>query len=125
MSEAGIRAITSSTPAAAARNGLKLNQDGIRRSAFELLAFPDIDIARLATIWPEIGSIPRKIAEQVHTDAQYAVFLARQQADIEATRRDEALELPADLDYGTVTPAALTRLLGFVRRTPRVARDAA
>ncbi len=141
------------TPAAAARHGLKLNQDGIRRSAFELLAFPDIDIARLATIWPEIGSIPRKIAEQVQTDAQYAVFLARQQADIEATRRDEALELPADLDYGTVgglsneakqkleavrpanlgqagridgvTPAALTRLLGFVRRTPRVARDAA
>jgi tRNA uridine 5-carboxymethylaminomethyl modification enzyme len=141
------------TPAAAARYGLKLNQDGIRRTAFDLLAFPGIDMARLAGIWPELGSIPASIAEQVTTDAQYAVFLDRQRADIAATRRDEALELPPDLDYGRVgglstevrlkleavrpanlgqagridgiTPAALTRLLGFVRRRPASGRDAA
>ena len=87
------------TPPEAARHGLALNQDGIRRSAFELLAFPGVTIGRLSAIWPELAEIPQRIAGQVEIDAQYAVYLKRQQADIEAMRRDEALELPTDLDY--------------------------
>ena len=142
------------TPAEAARHDLNVNQDGIRRSAFELLAYPGIDIARLSAIWPELGSIPAPIAEQVQTDAQYAVYLKRQQADVDAMRRDEALALPADLDYAAIaglstevrqklsdvrpaslgqagridgiTPAALTRLLSYVKRKPDpLGRDAA
>ena len=63
------------TPTAAARHGLDVNQDGVRRTAFELLAYPQIDLAKLATIWPEVGAIPSAVAEQVRTDAQYAVYL--------------------------------------------------
>jgi tRNA uridine 5-carboxymethylaminomethyl modification enzyme len=141
------------TPAEAARHGLAINQDGIRRTAFELLAFPRIDVVRLTAIWPELDGIPPRIAEQIEVDAQYAVYLERQQADIEAMRRDEAMELPPDLDYATIaglstevrqklaavrpanlgqagridgiTPAALTRLLSHVRRKPEPAGHAA
>lgn len=134
------------TPTEAARHDLAVNQDGVRRSAFDLLAYPQVTFDRLAAIWPELGAIAPSIAEQIRTDAQYAVYLKRQQADVDAMRRDEAMELPSDLDYEAiaglstevrqklsavrpanlgqagridgVTPAALTRLLSHVKRRP-------
>ncbi|MEP9350177.1 tRNA uridine-5-carboxymethylaminomethyl(34) synthesis enzyme MnmG [Xanthobacter sp. KR7-225] len=87
------------TPTEGARHGLTVNQDGQRRSAFDLLAYPDIDMARLAAIWPELAALPADIAAQVEIDAKYAVYLERQAADIAVLRRDEALALPQDLSY--------------------------
>lgn len=87
------------TPTEAVRNGLKLNQDGIRRTAFDLLAYPDVDLARLAAIWPELGTLAPTIAEQVEIDAKYAVYLDRQQADVDALRRDESIRIPNEFDY--------------------------
>jgi tRNA uridine 5-carboxymethylaminomethyl modification enzyme len=90
------------TSAAAARQGLAINQDGRRRSAYELLSFQEIDIQKLQLIWPELGSIDKKTAERIEIDARYAVYLDRQNADIDAFRRDEQLALPASLDYGEI-----------------------
>ena len=132
------------TPPALRRHGIAVNEDGIARSAAELLAYPDIALPRLATVWPELGGIAPVIAEQLEIDARYAGYIERQSADILAFRRDEALHLPADLDYDSigslsseirdklsatrpatlgaasrisgVTPAALVALLKFVRR---------
>ena len=87
------------TPNAAARHGLKVNLDGMRRSAFDLLALPDVSIGSLAAIWPELGGIAPKIAAQIEIDAKYAVYLDRQTKDIEAFRRDEALAIPDHVDY--------------------------
>ena len=78
---------------------MALNRDGQRRSAFDLLAYPDIDMARLAIIWPELKALPQAIAEQVEIDAKYAVYLERQAADIQTLRKDEALALPEELSY--------------------------
>jgi tRNA uridine 5-carboxymethylaminomethyl modification enzyme len=91
------------SPTEGARHGLRLNRDGIRRSAFELLAFPEIDAAALRSIWPELDSIDAKTMEQIEIDAKYAVYLDRQAADIAAFRRDESLTIPADLDYQKLT----------------------
>lgn len=91
------------TPNEAVRHGLKLNQDGIRRSAFDLLAYPDIDLARLAAVWPELGGLAPAVAEQVEIDAKYAVYLDRQQADVEALKRDESIRIPNDFDYGRLS----------------------
>jgi tRNA uridine 5-carboxymethylaminomethyl modification enzyme len=132
------------SPAAAAKHGIAVNQDGVVRSAQDLLALPGVDVARLAAIWPDLTLISLQIVEQLQIDALYAGYLRRQQADIEAYRRDEALTLPDDLDYGAmgslsaeirqiftahrpatlghagrlagVTPAALVTLLRHVRR---------
>lgn len=90
------------TPNEGERHGLSVNKDGQRRSAFDLLAYPDIDMARLAAIWPELSALPPAVAEQVEIDAKYAVYLERQQADIHMLRRDEALALPDDLAYGAL-----------------------
>ena len=134
------------TPSALARRGIAVNADGVPRSAADLLAHPDIDIARLATVWPELGGIAPAIAEQLEIDARYAGYLERQARDIAAFRRDEALLLPASLDYAAVgslsaeirgklaaarpttlgaaarisgvTPAALVALLQYVKRRP-------
>ena len=99
------RAFTGSvsiTPNEAARHGLWLNQDGQRRTAFDLLSYPGIDAARLAPIWPELNRFTPAIIEQVETDAKYSVYLHRQAADVASYRRDEALKLPDDLDYAAV-----------------------
>ncbi|WP_119460751.1 tRNA uridine-5-carboxymethylaminomethyl(34) synthesis enzyme MnmG [Rhodospirillaceae bacterium SYSU D60014] len=134
------------TPPELQRYGLKVSQDGVRRTAAELLAYPDVDLKSLSLLWPELGELRADVAEQLEIDARYAGYLKRQEADILSFRRDEALRLPVDLDYATigglsaevrlklstarpaslgaaarlpgVTPAALTALLRHVRRRP-------
>jgi tRNA uridine 5-carboxymethylaminomethyl modification enzyme len=132
------------TPTEGAKHGLALNRDGQRRTAFELLSFPSIGIADVARIWPRFDMFHVKHLAQIEIDAKYDVYLSRQAADIAAFRRDENLELPDDVDYGVVkglsnearaklaairprtlgqagridglTPAALTLLVGHIRR---------
>jgi tRNA uridine 5-carboxymethylaminomethyl modification enzyme len=138
-----IRAL-SLTPTEARRHGLAVNQDGVRRDGMDLLRYPAIDLAALARIWPELAEWPEAVAEQIETEAKYAGYLDRQEADIRAFRRDEGLALPAELDFDAigslsneirlilkrsrpptlgaaarlpgVTPAALVALLKHVRR---------
>ncbi len=138
---------TTITPNEAAKHGLKINQDGRRRSVSELLALPEVDLAALAAIWPELARLPVPVAEQLAFDALYAGYLHRQEADIIAFKKDESLALPADLDYAAitglsnevrsklidarpatlgqagriegVTPAALALLLAWVKKSSR------
>ncbi len=91
------------TPTEAARHDLKVNLDGIRRSAFDLLSRPAISFADLTSVWPELKSIPSGIADRIETDAKYAVYLDRQGADIAAYKRDEALVLPDHLDFNGIS----------------------
>jgi tRNA uridine 5-carboxymethylaminomethyl modification enzyme len=134
------------TPNEAARYGLSLNRDGHRRSAFELLAYPEIGWGEVTGIWPELSVIDPAIATHLEIDAKYDVYLKRQTADVDAFRRDEGLVL-ADVDYADVpglsnearskleaarprtvgqagrldglTPAALGILAAYLRREAR------
>jgi tRNA uridine 5-carboxymethylaminomethyl modification enzyme len=134
------------TPNEAARVGLALNKDGHRRSAFELLAFPEIGWMEISAIWPKLSAIDPSIAVHLEIDAKYDVYLKRQVADVEAFRRDEGLIL-GDIDYRVVpglsnearskleaarprtvgqagrldgmTPAALGILAAYLRREAR------
>jgi tRNA uridine 5-carboxymethylaminomethyl modification enzyme len=87
------------TPNEAAEKGLHIRADGVRRNMLELLAYPSIDWNDLAAVWPQMQDWPADIRFQIETDARYAGYLDRQQADIDAFRRDEALTLPVDIDY--------------------------
>ena len=145
LSEARARAAgLKLSPSALARLGVGINQDGVLRSALDLLAYPEISWTKLVGLWPELAPVSGQIAEQLTIDARYAGYLARQREDIVAYRRDEALSLPGDLDYAAigslssearqkleahrpatlgqaarisgVTPAALVALLKHVRR---------
>jgi tRNA uridine 5-carboxymethylaminomethyl modification enzyme len=87
------------TPNEAAKMGLSINRDGRKRSAFDLLSYPDIDVPRLAEIWPEIGALDAAIASQLAIDARYAVYVSRQEMDVAAFRKDEAISIPADFAY--------------------------
>jgi tRNA uridine 5-carboxymethylaminomethyl modification enzyme len=90
------------TPSQAARKGVRMNQDGVRRSAFDVLAQADGGWPAVLALWPELASVNPRIAAQVEVEARYATYLDRQEADIEAFRRDEAIALPADLDFGAI-----------------------
>lgn len=132
------------TPNEAITHGLKIKQDGVRRSAFTLLGFNTIDFERLRDIWPiELSGVSEKIALQVEIDAMYQGYLDRQRQDVEAFRKDEALVIPEEIDFDSipglsnemrekfktarpatlgaaariagVTPAALTLLLGHIK----------
>ena len=137
----------SASPNRIGEAGIQVNLDGVRRGARELLAYPGVDMTRLAVLWPRLAHIPPDIAGQLEIEALYRGYIRRQDADIRAFRRDEALALPADLDFDAipglsaearlklsrarpatigaaarisgVTPAALTILLGQVRRDCR------
>ena len=131
------------TPDQAAKHGVVLNRDGQRRTAAFLLGADLATPAQLCALWPEIAAIPAMVLDQVAIEERYGAYLTRQSADIAAFQRDENLLLPTDLDYAGiaglsnevraklaqvrpatlgaagrvpgVTPAALTRLLAFVR----------
>lgn len=87
------------TPNEANNFGLVLNQDGQRRSVFNLLSYPDTDLERLSGIWPELSTISPAIAERLEIEARYAVYLQRQQADVAMLKREEARLIPPELDY--------------------------
>jgi tRNA uridine 5-carboxymethylaminomethyl modification enzyme len=88
------------TPNEAAKHGLAIRLDGVRRTALDLLSLTDFPT--LTRIWPELGDLQPEIVEQLEIDAQYAGYLDRQDADIVAFRKDEGRALPAGLDYGAV-----------------------
>ena len=90
---------TKLTPNEAARHGLEINRDGVRRSAYDLLAHPGVDIAWLARIDPRFGDLDAKTAEALETEAKYAVYLDRQRADAEQIRHEEGRTIPEALDF--------------------------
>jgi tRNA uridine 5-carboxymethylaminomethyl modification enzyme len=132
------------TPSEAEPFGFALNRDGQRRTAFELLSYPDVGLADVARIWPEFLGVPSSLGTQLEIDAKYAVYLDRQAAEVAAFKRDEAFAIPDAIDYAVVpglsnevrqklsavrprtigqasrldgiTPAALVLLAAFVRR---------
>ena len=83
-------------------NGFEVNQDGIARSAWGLLAYADITMERLAALWPELGSISPDCAQQLAIEGKYQSYAKRQDSDIRAWKREEGLALPPHLDYGQV-----------------------
>ncbi|MCR4282575.1 MAG: FAD-dependent oxidoreductase, partial [Bauldia sp.] len=89
----------SMTPSEARKKDIHLNHDGIRRTAYDLLSYPEIDMAKLAQVWPELGGLDRFDAERIETEAKYAVYLERQNADIESLRKEDGVSLPDDLDF--------------------------
>ncbi len=104
------------TPSAAARQGLRINQDGQWRSALALLALPGVTARRLQVIWPELQRFPDWAFEQVESDALYAGYLERQTADIERSRKDEGVGLSADFDYAAI-PGLSNELREKLQRT--------
>jgi tRNA uridine 5-carboxymethylaminomethyl modification enzyme len=90
------------TPNEARKRGLQINQDGVRRSALELLSHSDLSVARLAEIWPELKAIPTQAVERLETEARYSVYLDRQEADVALLKREEARSIPVDLDYSAM-----------------------
>ena len=135
------------TPNQLAARGVSVRHDGVRRNALELLRYPELNLRRLADLWPQLAELDPVVAEQIEIDGRYAAYLERQEADLAAFRRDEALTLSSALDYGAipslsqearealaasrpatlgaaarlpgVTAAALIALLRYVKRGPR------
>ncbi len=128
-------------------HNIHINRDGIRRNGLDLLAYKEIDFAKIATIWPELNKISAEIREQIEIEAMYSGYIDRQKADMNAYRRDENLTLPKDLDYKNIgglstelvaklsnirpatlasagqipgmTPAAVIHLLRYVKKQRR------
>jgi tRNA uridine 5-carboxymethylaminomethyl modification enzyme len=133
-------------PSEAERNGIEMKQDGRRRTAFELLAYPGMSFARLVQIWPELAAVDPAIAAQLEIDARYDAYVRRQDVDVASLKKDEAIAIPSWFDYATLpslkaelrqklsaqrpatlaqaariegmTPAALMLVLAAVRRRP-------
>ena len=113
------------TPSEAERHGIAVRQDGIRRNALDLLTLNGVEFPQIARIWPGLATLPEEIIEQLKIDAHYAGYLDRQEADIIAFRRDEALLLPADLDYGRIAGLSTECRLKLQTVRPRTLGQAA
>jgi tRNA uridine 5-carboxymethylaminomethyl modification enzyme len=87
------------TSSAAAKLGLRVNQDGKSRNAIDLIAMPDVGLARVAVLWPEIGALPAFAQEALEADALYSGYMERQHIEIDNLRREESFVIPTDLDY--------------------------
>ena len=136
------------TPNEAAKYGWKINQDGQKRRAWDYLAYPDIDMSHIEEAFPEIAALDADTKSQLSIEALYAGYIERQQGDVEALRRDEALEIPKEINYSAigglsnevksklesvrpstigqasriegVTPGSLVALLAHVKRSNRL-----
>ena len=132
------------TPRDLAGIGLTVNQDGSRRTGFQILAFPDVNFEHLRRLDPSLDNIDRATGDQLENDALYSNYIARQDRDIAVLQRDTAQIIPKDFDYNCLgglsnelksklnqvrpanlahaaridgmTPSALTLLLARIRR---------
>jgi tRNA uridine 5-carboxymethylaminomethyl modification enzyme len=132
------------SPNRLAQAGFDIKLDGVKRNAMQMLAYADVDMARLTGLWPELAGMDPKIACQMKIEATYESYIERQDADVAALRRDAGLAIPEDFDYDTIpglsaevrlkltrarpaslgqaarisgiTPAAITVLLAHIRR---------
>ncbi|MEI4234305.1 tRNA uridine-5-carboxymethylaminomethyl(34) synthesis enzyme MnmG [Roseovarius sp. D22-M7] len=82
--------------------GLRVNQDGTRRSAFQVLAFPEVEFDHLTALDPALAEVEAPIRRQLKTEAIYANYIDRQARDVEMLQRDEAHEIPADFDFDRI-----------------------
>jgi len=107
------------TPTKAADMGLSINRDGRRRSAFELLSFRDVSLDHLIRIWPELAEIPSSVAQQLEIDARYAAYVVRQDEDVAALKRDEAIVIPNGFDFGAIPSLSVEVRQKLIRHQPR------
>ncbi len=112
------------TPNEAARHGLEINRDGVRRSGYELLAYPDVDVAWLARVEPKFAAIDAKTAERLETEAKYSVYLDRQKTDVAQIRHEEARLIPETVDFGGVPGLSNELKQKMQARRPRSVADA-
>ncbi|OPB30370.1 tRNA uridine-5-carboxymethylaminomethyl(34) synthesis enzyme MnmG [Bartonella sp. WD12.1] len=112
------------TPNEASAHGLHINHDGIRRSAYDLLAYPGMSITRLSSFWPQLQSIDAKTVEALEIEAQYAVYLERQAQDIAVLQRDERLEIPTSLDIQAISGLSNELKTKIQQASPRSIADA-
>ncbi|MBA9082887.1 tRNA uridine 5-carboxymethylaminomethyl modification enzyme [Bartonella chomelii] len=112
------------TPNEASAHGLHINHDGVRRSAYDLLAYPGMNIERLSSFWPQLQSIDAKTVETLEIEAQYAVYLERQAQDIAVLQRDERLEIPASLDIQAISGLSNELKTKIQQASPRSIADA-
>ena len=139
----------SKTPSELAKLGIKINQDGVRKNVIDLLRYPGVNMAVISRIWPRMSGLSAVVAEQIEIMGQYSGYMGRQETDIRAFRSDESLLIPNNINFDSigglstevrsklksvrpttfgaaaripgVTPAALTALLGFVRKRAKSA----
>ncbi|TPM91579.1 tRNA uridine-5-carboxymethylaminomethyl(34) synthesis enzyme MnmG [Mesorhizobium sp. B2-1-3A] len=112
------------TPNEAARHGLEINRDGVRRSAYELLAYPSVDVAWLARIEPKFAAIDAKTAERLETEAKYSVYLDRQKTDVAQIRHEESRLIPETVDFTGVPGLSNELKQKMQARRPRSIADA-
>jgi tRNA uridine 5-carboxymethylaminomethyl modification enzyme len=106
------------TPKEALAAGIKVNNDGTRRSAFELMSFPDITLEVLKTAAPAMEEISDEILTQLGRDALYANYIDRQSRDAAAIQRDESVEIPADFAFDALQGLSTELRLKLTRSRP-------
>lgn len=91
------------TPSEAKKTGISIKQDGVRRSAMDLLSHKDITTSKLVDIWPELSVLNSEIREQVEKDAVYVNYIDRQQSAVNAMRKDEKLAIPDSFNFTNIS----------------------
>jgi tRNA uridine 5-carboxymethylaminomethyl modification enzyme len=112
------------TPNEAARHGLEINRDGVRRSGYELLSYPDVDVAWLARVDSRFADIDVKTAERLETEAKYSVYLDRQKTDVAQIRHEESRLIPETVDFAGVPGLSNELKQKMQARRPRSIADA-
>ncbi|MEP4035144.1 tRNA uridine-5-carboxymethylaminomethyl(34) synthesis enzyme MnmG [Pseudophaeobacter sp.] len=90
------------TPKQIAESGIYVNQDGNKRTGFEVLAFPDVKFENLISLLPECDETDAVTRRQLERDALYVHYIARQEKEIAAVKRDEGYIIPEGFDYGSI-----------------------
>lgn len=113
------------TPQEANRFGLEINQDGVRRSAYDLLSYPSVSMPDVLKIWPDFSEYEPGILERLEIEAQYAVYLKRQESDIATVQREEQAEIPTTLDYDRIAGLSNELKQKLKQRRPETVASAA
>lgn len=123
--------------------GITVKHNG-KKNLKDLLSYQDVSRETITKIAPECKDVDNSVYEQVEIDAKYSGYLKREYEDIAVFKRDENLQIRDDIDYAKigglstemiqrfssvkpktigeaarikgVTPAAVTAILGYLKK---------
>ena len=80
---------------------IKINKDGKKRTALDLLSYPEVNFSKIIPIWNEIKNLElsKDIIEQIEIEAHYKGYLKKQDSDIISLKRDENVKIPLNFDF--------------------------
>jgi tRNA uridine 5-carboxymethylaminomethyl modification enzyme len=91
------------SPTVLKKNGIKISQDGRKKSLLQILKFKDVTLEKIRSIFSDIPKYDDEIEDLIKTESHYSGYIEQQKRDISIFEKDENLIIPKNINYDSIS----------------------